>query len=100
MDVKKIRETLERYHAVFSTLAVGVTTQFFEVLKEPWDWRWYHYVFAALLVTVPGVLVFRSLRGHSSRLLDPDALTLDPGSPEQLFGRAEDLPKLLMVSAR
>jgi hypothetical protein len=101
MDAVRIRKLSERYEGVFAALMValaaivGTVTKFFEVLREPWDWGWAQWIVASLLLVVAVVLVRRSLRGHASRLLDPNALNLDPQSPDQLIGRAEDLQKFL-----
>jgi hypothetical protein len=46
-----------------------------------------------------GAIAVRSRSARTSRLIDPDALKLDPRSPEQLVGRREDLDKLLNVLA-
>jgi tetratricopeptide (TPR) repeat protein len=100
MDVTKI---FERYERVFYTLMVALAaivstvTAFFHVLREPWEWGWSEWTVALIFSLGVIAMVRRSLRGHSSRLLDPDALRLDPQSPDQLFGRAEDLQKLLNV---
>jgi hypothetical protein len=101
MDVMTISKLIERYEAYFKALAalflliVGVTTNVHEFLQGPRNWGWLEWIIVLVVLVVPGVLVIRALRGHASRLLDPNALRLDPQSPDQLIGRAEDLQKFL-----
>ena len=44
-------------------------------------------------------LYWRSRNASASLLKDPDALKLDPQSPEQLVGRGEDLRRLLNAAS-
>jgi conflict system STAND superfamily ATPase len=58
-------------------------------------------LYALLLIAITALLAIKILsdRAGASRLLDPEALKLDPRSPEQLIGRREDLDKLLNALA-
>lgn len=58
-------------------------------------WSWPEISAAAVAVLLLVIVWVRSRKAHISRLVDPDALKLDPQSPEQLVGRREDLDKLL-----
>jgi len=58
-------------------------------------WSWPEIAVAAVAVVLLAIVTVRSRNAHISRLADPDALKLDPQSPDQLVGRREDLDKLL-----
>jgi hypothetical protein len=64
---------------IFGIVAlIGRTSKTNDVFRDPRDWSWPKGVFALLAFTVLVVLLIRLLRGPGSRLLDPDALRLDP----------------------
>lgn len=46
---------------------------------------------AATVLLIAGAAMFASGRRKASRLLDPDALRLEPGNPEHLIGRGDDV---------
>jgi hypothetical protein len=60
---------------------------------------WREYAITAAAASLLVVVTIRSRKAHVSRLIDPEALKLDPQSPEQLVGRREDLDKLLKALA-
>jgi hypothetical protein len=62
-------------------------------------WSWPEIVLVAAAVVLLAIVTVRSRKAHVSRLVDPDAIKLDPQSPEQLVGRREDLDKLLRALA-
>jgi len=66
---------------------------------DPSASSWPEIAVAAASACVLALVAVRSRKRHVSRLLDPDALKLDPQSPEQLVGRREDLGKLLKALA-
>jgi hypothetical protein len=68
-----------------------------KALTDP-DWRtwsWPEIAVAAVAILLLAIVTIRSRKAHVSRLIDPDALKLDPQSPDQLVGRREHLDKLL-----
>lgn len=104
MDAEKFNRFFERYAALvkaFGVLAAAIVATVAQVklLPNPFDWSWPEQAFAAVAAVVLVVVILRSRSRHVSRLLDPDALKLDPRLPEQLIGRAEDLRKLLNTLA-
>ena len=62
---------------------------------NPWAWSWREIVFALIAGALAAVILIRSRNAHLSRLMDPEALRLDPQVPEQLVGRQDDLAKFL-----
>jgi hypothetical protein len=103
MDLEKLRQLIERWQTLLVgigllvTAAVAVRTQLLSL--KPWEWSWPEIVLILLAILAVASLVFRSRRAHLSRLIDPEALKLDPQSPDQLLGRREDLDKLLTALA-
>ena len=101
MRLHDITRFIERFEGAITALLlglaaiIGTTTKLFEVLHSPAEWSWPEYTFAAGAVIILLVLVARARGRHVSILRDPEALKLDPRSPDQLIGRAEDLRKLL-----
>jgi hypothetical protein len=63
------------------------------------SWSWLEITAAVAAVLLLATVALRTRKAHVSRLVDPDALKLDPQSPEQLVGRREDLDKLLRALA-
>jgi hypothetical protein len=78
-------------------LVTGLWTGLLNLDPSKWSWREPGFLLLAILL-VAGLTV-RSRRASASRLIDPDALKLDPRSPEQLIGRREDLDRLLNALA-
>jgi hypothetical protein len=68
------------------TAVVGLLTQVLKWEREAWSWR--ELLFALITILVVAAITVRSRSANASRLVDPDALKLDPRSPEQLVGAA------------
>ena len=101
MDLEKIVKLVDQWKALIAAVTlllaggVGLLT---ELLKlDPGKWSWRELSFALLAILLVAAIMVRSRSARTSRLIDPDALKLDPRSPEQLVGRREDLDKLLNV---
>ncbi len=103
MDLEKLRQLFERWQTLLVSTglligaAVAVRTQLLSL--KPWEWSWLEIAIVFLAVAAVTVTALRSRWAHVSRLVDPEALRLDPQSPEQLIGRREDLEKLLNALA-
>jgi hypothetical protein len=81
----------------FLTAIVDVYNQLFKGggAATPWP----PYLVSIVLI---GLALFFSLRSRNasvSRLIDPEALKLDPQSPDQLIGRRDDLRRLLNAAS-
>jgi hypothetical protein len=103
LDFEKLGKLLDQWSRLLVLLG-GIVTALIglktEVLKwDPFAWSWRELAFAVLVILLIVILTLRSRSAQASRLLDPDALKLDPQSPEQLVGRREDLARLLNALA-
>jgi hypothetical protein len=102
LDIDTLLKWLEKYKgglvAAGGALAAAVAL-WQELLKwDPRNWGWHEYsVFS--IISLICLILWRSRGDRSSRLLDGDALRLDPQSPEQLIGRRDDLDKLARALA-
>ncbi len=103
MDLEKLLKLADQWKnliAILGTLLTALIGLMTEVLKwDPSAWSWREFAFALLVMLLIAILTLRSRNAHASRLIDPDALKLDPQSPEQLVGRREDLARLLNALA-
>ena len=103
MDWKQFYKLTERYDTAFKAVlalvvaVIGFTGYFMEVLHAVLEFGWLQWLITLVISATAVVVGYFLLRGPSSRLLEPDALTLDPQSLDQLVGRAEDLKKLLQT---
>jgi Novel STAND NTPase 1 len=103
MDLEKLRQLIERWQTLLASIGlligglIAVRTQILSL--KPQDWSWPEIIAIVLAVAAVGAVALRSRRAHLSRLVDPEALKLDPQSPEQLIGRREDLGKPLNALA-
>src|SRR5271165_46575 len=103
MELTKLRQLTDQWQTLLTSVglliaaAVGIWKN---VLSwNPWAWSWVQIVLVLLAIAAVAAVALRSRRAHLSRLADPEALKLDPRSPEQLIGRREDLEKLLSALA-
>jgi hypothetical protein len=102
MDPEKLSKLIQACAALLTAIGVVLTaiTGFVQgwpnLFANPLEWSSRETVFAlAVLLVVGGVfLLVRSRKARVSHLVDPDALRLNPQSPDQLVGRADDLRKL------
>jgi hypothetical protein len=99
MDFEQLGKLVDQWKGLLAGIA-GVLVAIVGVHKALTDldlrtWSWPEIAAAAVAVLLLAIVALRSHRAHVSRLVDPDALKLDPQSPEQLVGRREDLDKLL-----
>jgi hypothetical protein len=76
---------------------VAIRSEFIKL--NPLSWSWLELAIALSAVSLLVGVALRTRSVNASRLLDPDALRLDPRSPEQLIGRGADLEKLLNALA-
>jgi hypothetical protein len=72
--------------AVLTTLA-GLKTQALNLLGEPCEWGGSLFALCAALLAFLFLAYLWSRAGRVSRLVDPDALRLDPRTLEHLIGR-------------
>jgi hypothetical protein len=99
MDLERLGKLLDQWKGLIagitllSAAGIGLWQEFLKL--DPWRWSWRELCFVLLATVLVAGVAFRSRRVNASRLVDPDALKLDPQSPEQLVGRREDLDKLL-----
>src|SRR5262245_8901894 len=99
MELEKWRKLIEQWQGLITGISllvaaiIGFSIKLFEL--NPFSWSWRDLAFLLLAILLVAGLMVRSRRANASRLVDPDALKLDPQSPEQLVGRREDLDKLL-----
>jgi hypothetical protein len=81
----------------FLTAIVDVYNQLSKVgsVATPWP----PYLFSIVLIGLALFFYVRSRDASVSRLIDPEALKLDPQSPDQLIGRRDDLRRLLNAAS-
>jgi hypothetical protein len=103
MDFDQLGKLVDQWKGLLTAIGlllaaiVGIRKALIDLDLRTWSWPEISAVaVAALLLAIVAV---RSRRAHTSRLIDPEALKLDPQSPEQLVGRREDLEKLLRALA-
>ncbi len=99
MDIEKLGKLIDQWRGLLAGIA-ALLVAFVGVHKALTDldfgkWSWPEIAVGAVAIGLLGIVTVRSRKAHVSRLVDPDALKLDPQSPEQLVGRREDLDKLL-----
>jgi hypothetical protein len=103
LDLEKLGKLIGQWQGLIAAITLlggAVLALRNEFLKlSPLAWSWPELAFALLAVGLVTFLAIRSRNANVSRLVDPDALKLDPQSPEQLVGRHEDLGKLLNALA-
>jgi hypothetical protein len=98
VDLEKLGKLIDQWKGLLTAIGlllaamVGVRKAFTDLDFRTWSWPEIAVTAVALLLLA--VVTVRSHRAHVSRLVDPDALKLDPQSPDQLVGRREDLDKL------
>jgi hypothetical protein len=103
MDFEKITKLIDQWKGLLTGIGlllaaiIGVHKALTDVDLQTWSWP--EIAVAAVSIVLLGIVTVRSHTIHTSRLVDPDALKLDPQSPEQLVGRGEDLGKLLKALA-
>jgi hypothetical protein len=103
VDFEKLGKLIDQWKGLLAGIA-ALLVAFLGVHKVLTDldlrtWSWSELALAALAILLLATVTLRSRRAHLSRLVDPDALKLDPQSPEQLVGRRQDLNKLLRALA-
>jgi hypothetical protein len=103
MDFEKVAKLIDQWKGLLTGIGlllaaiIGVHKALNDVDLRTWSWP--EISVAAVSIVLLAIVTFRSRTIHVSRLVDPDALKLDPQSPEQLVGRREDLDKLLKALA-
>ena len=103
MELEKLTKLVGQFQGLFATIALlftavlGVWAKLLQL--DPFTWSLPELSFLSLAALLVAVLTIRSRNASTSRLLDSEALKLDPRSPEQLIGRREDLDKLLNALA-
>jgi hypothetical protein len=86
MDLEKLRQLIERWQTLLASTGlligglIAVRTQILSL--KPQEWSWPEPIAIVLAVAAVGAVAIRSRRTHLSRLVDPEALKLDPQSPE------------------
>jgi hypothetical protein len=103
LDPKKIAEALAPWQVLIAAI-IAIAPGIFGIWEaalqwNPLAWSWREIAYASVATTFVVFVTFRSRREQASRLLDADALRLDPQSPEHLIGRRDDLNKLLNALA-
>ena len=103
MDFEQLGKLVDQWKGLLAGIGL-LLTAIVGILKAlsdlgPWKWTGPQIAVATVAVLLLGIVTVCSRRAHVSRLVDPDALKLDPQSPEQLVGRREDLDKLLRLLA-
>jgi hypothetical protein len=99
MDFERFGKLLDQWRGALTaaglllTAAIGVWKQALDLNPRAWSWPELSFVFLA--ASMIAAVVLRSRDANASRLVEAEALKLDPQSPEQLIGRCEDLDKLL-----
>jgi hypothetical protein len=103
VDFDKLGKLIDQWKTLLTglgvLLAAGVAVWKQLISWDPWTWTWREILSAALAALLLAIITLRSRKSQVSRLIDPDALKLDPQSPEQLVGRAQDLNMLLRALA-
>ena len=97
-DLDQWRKLIEKWQGLLTALglllstAVGLRTNFLQWDPSAWSWR--EFIFALIGIVIVVVMVIRTRIAQASRLIDPEALKLDPKSPDHLIGRSESLDRL------
>lgn len=103
MELEKLTKLIDQWKGLFGSITILLVTVaglWTQLLKwNPLTWTWPEFAFALVACLVAAALTIRNRRANASRLIDPEALKLDPRSPEQLIGRREDLDRLLQALA-
>jgi hypothetical protein len=98
MDFQKLGNLIDQWKSLLTGVLalISAAVAVYNALSglNPLAWS-----VAAVVALLLAIVAVRSRRAHLSRLVDPDALKLDPGSPEHLVGRREDLDKLIKALA-
>ena len=103
MDFEKFGKLIDQWKGLLTGIGlllaaiVGVHKALTDLDFRTWSWP--EIAVATAAIVLLAIVTVRSRKAHLSRLIDPDALKLDPQSPEQLVGRREDLDKLLKALA-
>lgn len=100
MDSEKLAKLIQGFALPVTAVATVLTALaaaqkgWLDLFGDPHAWSRNEWLFLAAAAIVLLLVFAWSRRGQRSRLLDPDALRLDPQVPEQLVGRTDDLNKL------
>jgi len=103
MNLEKLGKLIDQWKAPLAgitALLVGIVALRKALVDlDLRTWSWLEIAVAAASIAVMAIIVARSRKTHVSRLIDPDALKLDPKLPEHLFGRGPDLDRVLKALA-
>ena len=103
MELEKLGKLIDQWKGLLAgiglLLGAIVTLQKALMDLNPRTSSWAEITVAAVAIVLLGVVTVRSRKAHVSRLVDPDALKMDPQSPEQPVGRRQDLNMLLRALA-
>jgi conflict system STAND superfamily ATPase len=103
MDLEKLGKLTDQWKGLLAGVAalvvaiVGVRKALVDLDLRTWSWV--EVAVAAVSIVVLAITFVRTRKAHVSRLIDPDALKLDPKLPEHLFGRGPDLDRVLRALA-
>jgi hypothetical protein len=103
MELEKLGKLIDQWKGLLAGIAallvaiVGVHKALTDLDLRTWSWP--EIAVAAVSIALLTIITLRTRTAHVSRLVDPDALKLDPQSPDQLVGRRDDLDKLLRALA-
>ncbi len=64
---------------------------------NPAAWSYKEFILALIAIALVVFVAVRTRSAHLARLIDPEALRLDPHAPDELVGRKKDLEKFLSV---
>jgi hypothetical protein len=90
VDFEKLGKLIDEWKALLTGIglllgaAVAVYKALIDLNLSAWSWP--EISIAAVSGFALALVAVRSRKTHVSRLVDPDALKLDPQSPEQLVG--------------
>lgn len=101
MDLEAIAKRLKSAAAPLAAIAfllttlADVRTKWIDLFSNPLTWAWHQYAIVAAACLGIYFLHRWSKSAWVSKLLEPDALRLNPRSSEHLFGRAGDIDQLV-----